>query len=114
MVEGTCSACHNVSLLSRSSGYDAEGWKALIDTMIDLSGSPETLDEMAEYLAAHFPPNDDRTPVLVPGDAEIAFHEWVVPTLGQRSARSGRSTGRQDLVGRPMGQPDRQHRPGDR
>ncbi len=85
MVEGTCSACHNVSLLSRSSGYDAEGWKALIDTMIDLSGSPETLDEMAEYLAAHFPPNDDRTPVLVPGDAEIAFHEWVVPTLGQRS-----------------------------
>jgi virginiamycin B lyase len=85
LVAGACTACHQADQIARSSGYTREGWEELIGTMIDLSGSPEERAKIAQYLAAHFPPNTRRSPVLVPGDAEIAFKEWIVPTLGQRS-----------------------------
>ena len=85
LVEGTCTACHQASQITRSSGYTSEGWKALIGTMVDLSGSPEEQGEITQYLATHFPPNSGRAPKLVPGGAQVAFKEWQVPTLGQRS-----------------------------
>jgi virginiamycin B lyase len=85
LVEGACTACHQTSQIAGSSGYTREGWKELIGTMVDLSDSPEEQAELTQYLATHFPPNAERAPRLVPGDAEIAFKEWQVPTLGQRS-----------------------------
>ena len=85
LVESVCTACHQTSQITRSSGYTREGWKELTSTMVDLSGSPEEQDEIARYLATHFPPSTGRAPRLVPGRAEIAFKEWQVPTLGQRS-----------------------------
>ena len=39
-----------------------EGWRELIGTMVDLSGSPEEQAEIAQYLAAHFPPNTAGRP----------------------------------------------------
>jgi virginiamycin B lyase len=85
LVEGACTACHQTDQITRSSGYTREGWDELTGTMIDLSGSPQERAKITEYLAAHFPPNARRAPTLVPGDHEIAFKEWIVPTLGQRS-----------------------------
>jgi virginiamycin B lyase len=85
LVAAVCTACHQTNQITRSSGYTAEGWRELTGTMIDLSGSPEDQAAILAYLAMHFPPNDARAPKLVPGEAEIAFKEWVVPTLGQRS-----------------------------
>lgn len=85
MVEGVCTACHNTNQITRSSGYTAEHWQELTATMIDLSASPEDRDQIVGYLATHFPPNDKREPTLVPGKARVTFHEWMVPTLGQRS-----------------------------
>jgi virginiamycin B lyase len=85
LVEAVCTSCHQTDQIARSSGYDRAGWQELFGTMIDLSGSPEERDAIAEYLAAHFPPHEQRAPKLVPGEAEIAFKEWQVPTLGQRS-----------------------------
>ena len=85
LVEGFCTGCHNTNLITRSSGYSQEAWKALMATMIDLSGVPEDEEEISAYLAQHFAPHDGRAPTLVPGDVEIAFQEWVVPELGQRS-----------------------------
>jgi virginiamycin B lyase len=84
LVEATCTACHQTDQITRSSGYTEDGWRELTGTMVDLSGSPEQ-DEIVAYLAAHFPPNERRAPKLMPGEAEIAFKEWTVPTLGQRS-----------------------------
>ena len=83
-VQAYCTACHATSLLSRSSGYDEDGWRSLTATMIDLTGVPEDRAAILGYLATHFPPNDRRTPKLVPGNTPVAFTEWVVPTLGQR------------------------------
>lgn len=84
-VEGVCTGCHQTNEITRSSGYTADGWEHLIGTMIDLSASPKEQERIVQYLAAHFPPNDRQAPTLLTGDAEIAFTEWVVPTLGQRS-----------------------------
>jgi virginiamycin B lyase len=85
LVEAVCTACHQTSQITRSSGYTRAAWQELIGTMIDLSRSPTERDRITEYLATHFPPNARRAPRLMPGDAEIAFKEWQVPTLGQRS-----------------------------
>ena len=85
LVEGACTACHNINQITRSSGYSAEDWRELTATMIDLSASPDDREAIVSYLATHFPPNDERAPTLVPGKVRITFHEWVVPTLGQRS-----------------------------
>ena len=85
LVEAVCTSCHQTSQITRSSGYTRDGWQELTGTMIDLSGDPETHGAITQYLATHFPPSTDRAPRLMPGDAKIAFTEWQVPTLGQRS-----------------------------
>jgi virginiamycin B lyase len=85
LVAGVCTACHETNQITRSSGYSHEDWQELTATMIDLSGDPKMQAAIIDYLATHFPPNTARAPKLMPGDAEIAFKEWVVPTLGQRS-----------------------------
>ncbi|HSG91965.1 MAG TPA: hypothetical protein VLA56_22310 [Pseudomonadales bacterium] len=84
-VEAACSACHDTGLIERSSGYTQADWRALTATMIDLSATPELRTRITAYLAEHFPPNDRRTPVLVPGPVELDIESWQVPTLGQRS-----------------------------
>jgi virginiamycin B lyase len=84
LVEGTCSACHGVNLIERSSGYTHDGWAELIATMIDLSGTDE-LETITAYLAETFPPNGNRAPNLPEGAVTVAFEEWTAPTLGQRS-----------------------------
>src|SRR3546814_19945570 len=53
--------------------------------MIDLSGNPELREEITGYLAVHFPPNQRKAARPVSGRAQIAFKEWQVPSLGQRS-----------------------------
>jgi len=84
-VENVCTTCHRPNMITRSSGYTREGWAELTSTMVDLSGNPELRDEIVMYLAEHYPPNDKRASKLVPGDVELSFKEWQVPTLGQRS-----------------------------
>jgi virginiamycin B lyase len=85
LVEGACTSCHAVNQITGSSGYSAAGWREVAGTMIDLSGNQATREEIVQYLATHFPPNDRRAPKLIPGKAKISFKEWQVPSLGQRS-----------------------------
>lgn len=82
LVEGACVACHQLNLITGSTGYTQQGWQRLIGQMIAL---PEpALGTVTGYLAAHFPATTDRAPTLVPGDVTIEFEEWTPPTLGQR------------------------------
>ncbi len=85
LVEGVCTGCHQTNMISRSSGYSHENWSELVGTMIDLSASAETRDEILKYLAANFPPNTANAAKPVPGPMQLQFKEWQVPTLGQRS-----------------------------
>lgn len=84
LVQGMCGSCHGVDLIARSSGYTREGWRELIGTMMNLSGSPAE-ETLARYLAKHFPPRKELQPKLVRGDFPLGFREWKVPTLGQRA-----------------------------
>ena len=85
MVEGVCTGCHQTSEILRSSGYTRAGWTELASTMVDLSASPAEREQIIAYLATHFPPNAMRTPKAAPGDVQVTYKEWQVPTLGQRS-----------------------------
>jgi virginiamycin B lyase len=82
LVEAACSTCHEVDLITTSTGYTHEQWDYVISKMIELP-DPEA-SEITQYLASNFPLRTDRRPTLVAGDAEITFQEWNVPTLGQR------------------------------
>jgi len=86
LVEGICSTCHALQLISSSSGYTREHWKELTGYMIDLSGSPSQQNEILDYLAANFPPNDRRTPKLVPGKLQVTFKEWSCLSSGSAPA----------------------------
>jgi virginiamycin B lyase len=84
LVQGVCTACHETNLITRSSGYTPEGWRELIQTMINVSGTPAG-ETITKYLAKHFPENTKLKPTLVRGEQSITFKEWKVPTLGQRA-----------------------------
>lgn len=85
LIAEVCTGCHRISIITRSSGYSRDGWEALIASMVDLSGDVDSKAQILDYLAAHFPPNETRAATLVDGPLEIAFEEWVTPTLGQRT-----------------------------
>ena len=85
MVERVCVSCHQTNMITASSGYTRDGWKELIGTMMDLSATPAEQAAITDYLATHFPASTRRAPKLIPGTAQVAFKEWVTPTLGQRS-----------------------------
>lgn len=59
-VEAACTSCHTTRNIVASSGYTREDWDDLSATMIDLSADPETEAQVLDYLAEHYPPNDDR------------------------------------------------------
>jgi virginiamycin B lyase len=84
LVQGVCVACHETNLITRSSGYSLEGWRELMQTMMNLSGTPAG-ETISKYLSTHFPARTHLKPTLVPGEASITFREWKVPTLGQRA-----------------------------
>jgi virginiamycin B lyase len=84
LVQGMCTTCHETNQITRSSGYSREGWRELIQTMINLSGTSAG-DTITKYLATHFPANTQLKPNLVRGETSITMREWTVPTLGQRA-----------------------------
>ena len=87
LVEGICTGCHQTNMISNSSGYTHDNWKELIGTMVDLSVSPETQDEILRYLALNFPAGKNPRPAKqVNGPhPQLQFKEWTMPTLGQRA-----------------------------
>ena len=83
IVQGRCGSCHGLNQIAGAAGYDEQGWKHIIDSMVVLP-EPE-MTTVTQYLARHFPEKPGRRPTLVPGNVSVTFREWMVPTLGQRS-----------------------------
>jgi virginiamycin B lyase len=83
VVEAACTSCHGLRQIMGSTGYDADGWRDLMSTMVALPDAQAR--RAADYLAGHYPATTDRAPTVVDGDFEIEITEWLVPTLGQRS-----------------------------
>jgi virginiamycin B lyase len=86
LVEALCTTCHNLNMITNSSGYTADHWRELIATMADLNSTPQQRDQIVQYLATNFPPTRNRRPsTQVTGPVNVTFKSWLVPTLGQRS-----------------------------
>jgi virginiamycin B lyase len=81
-VQAACSSCHQLNVVTGSAGYDQQGWKNLVNTMVLLPDAQ--LNTVSEYLATNFPEKPGRRPTLVAGDVRITIKEWIAPTLGQR------------------------------
>ena len=114
LAENLCTMCHRTNLITGSSGYTQDGWKALMGTMLDLSGAPVETATHHRISRQALPAQHRRTPKLVPGPNEIAFTEWVMPTTRPAHARPDAGRRRHDLVGRAVRQPDRALRSQDR
>jgi virginiamycin B lyase len=83
-VEANCSSCHDVRVITRSSGYTRAHWDELIATMVELPDAQKS--EVLDYLAQHYPPSHNPRPArIVDGPLQVSFREWVAPQLGQRS-----------------------------
>lgn len=83
-VEATCTSCHQLNQIERSSGYSEAHWRELMATMVDLDDATEA--EIASYLARTYPPSHNpRTATLVDGPLQISWEEWAAPQLGQRA-----------------------------
>jgi len=82
VVEIACTACHGLGQVMNSAGYDADGWRDLMSTMVALPDAQAR--RAANYLASHYPATTDRAPTLMDGDLKIEITEWIGPTLGQR------------------------------
>jgi virginiamycin B lyase len=85
LVEAMCQGCHALQLIPNSSGYTRDQWKELVGYMVDLSGSQAQQNEVLDYLAASFPPNNKRPAKQVPGNMKLTFKEHVMTQLGQRT-----------------------------
>ena len=81
-VQSICAGCHPLTNITNSRGNTKEGWDALTSGMIALP--PAVKPQVLSYLEAKFPRKPGGEPVLIPGAANIAIREWVVPTLGSR------------------------------
>jgi virginiamycin B lyase len=84
LVEGLCGSCHALNLIQNSSGYTREQWNELVGYMIDLRTSPQQ-NEILDYLATNFPPNNQRAAKPVPGNFQVTFKDYVMPQLGERT-----------------------------
>jgi virginiamycin B lyase len=84
MVGAVCSSCHQTNMIRMSSGYTRDQWDELTSYMVDMDGTPQK-DVILDYLAAHFPPSNNRASTPVPGDMQLNITSWKVPKLGQRS-----------------------------
>src|SRR5215217_914346 len=65
MVQGTCTQCHGLNLITGSFGYTQEGWEDRIHTMLTLP--QEQLHSITAYLAMHFPPRPSPAAVMISG-----------------------------------------------
>jgi virginiamycin B lyase len=83
-VQSNCSSCHNVSVITQSSGYTRAHWDELIATMVDLPD--EQKRPVLDYLAQHYPPSHNPRPArIVGGPLRVSFREWAAQQLGQRA-----------------------------
>ena len=84
-VQTHCVQCHDLGQVTRS-GYSQEGWRNNIHMMINVGATlpQDEIEPVIQYLAQHFPERPKPDAVVIPGSAQVAITEWVVPTPGSR------------------------------
>jgi virginiamycin B lyase len=84
-IETACSVCHSLGYISNS-GHSPEEWKTTLQMMLNV-GAPmpkDRVEVVQNYLIKNFPEKPAPPAVVVPGNVEVSFKEWTVPTPGSR------------------------------
>jgi virginiamycin B lyase len=84
VVQAACAQCHGLQQLS--GGHDAGQWQLTLDRMISAGAKvpPAEVATVAAYLAKNFPEKPLPPAIVIPGPANVVFHEWTAPTRGSR------------------------------
>jgi virginiamycin B lyase len=85
LVEAQCVKCHGLDTVARA-GYSRDDWRTRVSMMLNVGATlaPGDVDTVIAYLAKSFPEKPAPAAAIVPGDAKVAFREWIVPTAGSR------------------------------
>jgi virginiamycin B lyase len=86
LVEDACSACHSLTNITNSQGHTPEEWKTTLAMMLNVGAAipADKVDTVRDYLTKNFPPKPGPAPAAIPGDVEVSFKEWQLPTPGTR------------------------------
>ena len=86
IIEQDCSVCHSLGNITNSGGHTPDEWKTTLAMMLNV-GAPvpkDKVDMVQDYLIKNFPLQPAPEPVIIPGNVEVSFKEWEVPTPGSR------------------------------
>src|SRR5438046_167184 len=74
-VASLCVGCHEINRVTRSGGYDREGWSQAIDRMAAVGAplNPAQKTEVVAYLAQHFPEQPKPEGVDIAGPVKATF-----------------------------------------
>jgi virginiamycin B lyase len=85
LVEDNCTICHNLRNIVNSN-KSADDWDNTVNMMM-AAGAPITREQgiqIRDYLIANFPEKPRPKPVAISGPVQVKFHEWSLPTPGER------------------------------
>jgi virginiamycin B lyase len=85
LVKAACSNCHELGRVT-SSGHTPQDWKTVVAMMVNVGARLQgnQIDTITAYLSENYPEKPKPAAVIIPGNADVSFQEWVVPTPGSR------------------------------
>jgi len=85
IVQTACAACHSLGNVTNS-GHSVEEWKTTVAMMLNVGATvpPDKVDTVLNYLVKNFPEKPAPPAASIPGNVEVSFKEWKVPTPGSR------------------------------
>jgi len=85
LISDACSQCHSLSNITNSNHSPAE-WKTTVAMMLNVGAAvpADQVDMVTNYLIKNFPEKPAPMPVVIPGNVEVSFQEWKLPTPGTR------------------------------
>lgn len=85
IVQSACSVCHSLGNITNT-GHTPEDWKTVMSMMLNVGAPvpPDKVGVVTDYLVKNFPEKPAPPAVLIPGNVEVSFQEWKLPTPGTR------------------------------
>jgi virginiamycin B lyase len=86
IIQTACNACHSLTNITNSGGHTAQDWTNVLAMMLNVGAQvpPDKVDMVRNYLIKNFPEQPKPPAVLIPGNVDVSFQEWKLPTPGTR------------------------------
>lgn len=86
LVEDACAVCHSLTNITNSLGHSPEEWKTTVSMMLNVGAAipADKVNMVTNYLIKNFPEKPGPKPAEIPGNVEVSFKEWKLPTPGTR------------------------------